>query len=269
MGLEDIMAQLDAAGISTQTLADIGSSAFYELLAQAGGDIGQLIELIQNYGSQDATATVSADTSEAQEGLDNIDEGVEEVDGENAQVGVEADTDQAQTDIDDTGDKLDDLNGDSATVKVKANTSDFYSAVSGVRQELRNLDGSSATVHIYKQTHEGTNASGGVFGKQIIPRNAAGALNGIVTRATLSNIGWVGEAGAEAIMHMRNAGGAVVPLSNKRYVRPFARAVASEMNGPQRVMNVSLSLNYKAGDDAQQMARDIVTNLENMMNMEA
>ena len=29
-------------------------------------------------------------------------------------------------------------------------------------------------------------------------------------------------------MHMRNAGGAVVPLTNKRYVRPFARAVAYE-----------------------------------------
>lgn len=116
-----------------------------------------------------------------------------------------------------------------------------------------------------KSTEE--RASGGILTS--IPRHAAGALNGIVTRATLSNIGWVGEAGAEAVMHMHNAGGAVVPLSNKRYVRPFARAVASEMNGPQRVMNVSLSLNYKAGDDAQQMARDIVTNLENMMNMEA
>ena len=75
-------------------------------------------------------------------------------------------------------------------------------------------------------------AAGGVFTKfaagGMIPSHAHGALNGIVRSATLTNIGWVGEAGAEAVMHMRNAGGAVVPLTNKRYVRPFARAVAYE-----------------------------------------
>lgn len=75
-------------------------------------------------------------------------------------------------------------------------------------------------------------AAGGVFTKfaagGMIPSHAQGALNGIVRSATLTNIGWVGEAGAEAVMHMSNAGGAVVPLTNRRYVRPFARAVAYE-----------------------------------------
>ena len=96
------------------------------------------------------------------------------------------------------------------------------------------------------------NASGGIVSSGI-PRNAAGALNGIVTRAMLTNIGWVGEAGAEAVMHMRNAGGAVVPLSNRRYVRPFAKAVAAEMRGPderrstQTTMNVYLDGKFVAG----------------------
>ena len=64
-----------------------------------------------------------------------------------------------------------------------------------------------------------------------IPTHAnGGALSGIVTRATLTNQGWVGEDGAEALLRMGHQT-AVVPLTNTRYVRPFAQAVASEMNG--------------------------------------
>lgn len=49
-----------------------------------------------------------------------------------------------------------------------------------------------------------------------IPRYATG---GIVHRPTLTNIGWVGENGAEA----------VVPLTNRRYMRPVGRTIADEM----------------------------------------
>ena len=102
----------------------------------------------------------------------------------------------------------------------------------------------------------------------MIPSHAQGALNGIVRSATLTNIGWVGEAGAEAVMHMRNAGGAVVPLTNKRYVRPFARAVASEMGGRSVVNNVNVVLDYKAGDSAIDMARAVERELRGMSLME-
>ena len=108
-----------------------------------------------------------------------------------------------------------------------------------------------------------------------VPRNAAGGLNGIVARPTLTNIGWVGEAGAEAIIHMRNAGGAVIPLSNRQYVRPFAQAVASEMGGYDpsaivnelralrgevagaRNLNLSVTVNGGAGEDAAELGRRI------------
>lgn len=49
-----------------------------------------------------------------------------------------------------------------------------------------------------------------------IPKYATG---GIVHRPTLTSIGWVGENGAEA----------VVPLTNRRYMRPVGRAIADEM----------------------------------------
>ena len=67
-------------------------------------------------------------------------------------------------------------------------------------------------------------ASGG-----IIPSHAdGGAINGIVTRRTLTNRGWVGEDGAEAVFSS-HADGAIVPLTNSHYVTPFARAVAQQM----------------------------------------
>lgn len=63
-------------------------------------------------------------------------------------------------------------------------------------------------------------------------------MNGIITRATLTNWGWVGEAGDEAVFHMRNAGGAIIPLSNRQHVRPFARAVAAEMGTTRSVQEI-------------------------------
>lgn len=60
-------------------------------------------------------------------------------------------------------------------------------------------------------------ASGGYFRNadilNSIPKHANG---GILDGATLTSVGWVGEAGAEAI----------IPLTNKKYMEPFAKAVA-------------------------------------------
>lgn len=68
----------------------------------------------------------------------------------------------------------------------------------------------------------GGNAAGGIV------KNAAGGIKipahadgGILNRPTLTSVGWVGEDGAEAI----------IPLTNRKYVAPFARAVASEIGG--------------------------------------
>ena len=116
--------------------------------------------------------------------------------------------------------------------------------LSSISSYLDTLDGKSATTYVYVKRvssssgEDGHTATGAIFNsKGKIPLNAAGALNGIVTSAMMTNIGWVGEAGAEAVFHMRNAGGAVVPLSNRRYVRPFARAVATEMGGNTSVVH--------------------------------
>ena len=163
------------------------------------------------------------------------------------------------------------------SVIVSADTTDFWDSINGI---LRSTFSTAVSVvaGFGGQKSGGISGSGvsafargGVFDKVLasIPMNASGAINGIVTKPTLTSIGWVGEAGAEAVFHMRNAGGAVVPLTNGRYVRPFARAVASEMPGSQKSIALTVNLDYQAGDSAQQMARDIARELETLVNMEA
>lgn len=101
-----------------------------------------------------------------------------------------------------------------------------------------------------KAKTEGGNASGGISRTLLrhVPRNASGGISGIVTSATMTNKGLVGEAGAEAVMRVGRRQ-AIVPLSNRRYVRPFAAAVAAEI-GQQpstTVMNVYLDGSMVAG----------------------
>ncbi len=130
-------------------------------------------------------------------------------------------------------------------------TGGALSTLSSIATAIRNLHDKTVTITTVKKS-EGGSATGGISRVPLIPRNAAGGINGIATRALLTNQGWVGEDGAEALLSMghRNA---IVPLSNRRYVRPFARAVASEMGGVQQVaqpsttMNIYLDGRYLAG----------------------
>ena len=142
------------------------------------------------------------------------------------------------------------------SVNVSANTGSFWSSISGILNTAI-----SKTVSIFGSFSGPGKKAGGV-----IPQHMAGA---IFTGPTLTDIGLVGEAGAEAYLPGARGSGAIVPLTNRRYVRPFAQAVASEMGGQRTVLNVNVNLDYRAGDDAAQMARDVASRLESLLDMEA
>lgn len=148
---------------------------------------------------------------------------------------------------------------DDATWRIQAiqNTLNAITAVSHVVRITAVKEGEFATGGIAPGGIR-ANARGGIFDTVLarIPLHADGGINGIVTRPTLTNIGLVGEAGDEALLHMKHAGGAVIPLSNRRHVRPFAQAVASEMAGVQQAggINVSVTVNAKTDADADAIA---------------
>jgi len=124
--------------------------------------------------------------------------------------------------------KLRQLNGTSA--KPTANLTDYASSkISSISRNLTNLNGKSATVTIYERTVKskgGKQATGGMNSRPVIPEHATGY---IATGPTLTNQGWIGEDGVEAVANWAT-GGAVVPLTNKRYMLPIADAIADGMS---------------------------------------
>ncbi|MBR4476076.1 MAG: hypothetical protein IKO87_00865, partial [Kiritimatiellae bacterium] len=224
--------------------------------------------------AQEVVETTKKAAEDAAASVGKLSDGVENIpDGE---VKIKGNLEETLKKIGTIGDTIKKLPNGSATVSL---VDDATWRIKAIRDILHTLTSTWHTVDISVREHasggivsDGVrfNAKGGTYDKLIsaIPMNAAGALNGIVARPTLTNIGWVGEDGAEAILHMGHAGGAVIPLTNQRYVRPFAQAVAANM-GQRPSVTVNMNLNYDASDDAQQMLRDIERGLENYLNLEA
>lgn len=98
------------------------------------------------------------------------------------------------------------------------------------------------------------NAAGGIK----IPKHADG---GILSKPTLTSVGWVGEAGAEAI----------IPLDNPNYSRKFARAIAQQMTSNQtNSKTVQIILNGAVlNDDAamQEAALDLLEQIQRRAGM--
>lgn len=78
----------------------------------------------------------------------------------------------------------------------------------------------------------------------------------IATRPLLTNVGYIGEAGAEAVYSSGGNTG-IFPLTNRRFTGPFASEIASQVMDGMKSQGVVVNLNYRAGDDANQMARDL------------
>ena len=157
-------------------------------------------------------------------------------------------------------------NHSSGTIGVGASTSSFWNSVN-------NIDGRTVgTVYINVKKREAS-AVGGFshtpwdLASATVPRMATGA---IVTRPLLTNNGWVGEDGAEAVLNWAT-GGAVIPLTNRKYMEPIAKAIAMNMEGgnaKSETRNVTVYLQYDAGTDAKKMAGDIARMLDRKLAME-
>lgn len=123
----------------------------------------------------------------------------------------------------------------------------------------------SRTVDVVTRFFNVQSATGSFANSSYIPRHADGY---IATGPTLTNNGWVGEAGAEAVLNW-GTGGAVVPLTNTKYMKPIANAIAHEMGGDRKNVTVNIALGYTHNETADQLVRDIAAGLENVLNTEA
>lgn len=122
----------------------------------------------------------------------------------------------------------------------------LVSAISNVRDRYVNVIANAF----------GFSATGSVASTPYIPRHAAGY---IATGPTLTNNGWVGEDGAEAVLNW-GTGGAVVPLTNERFMLPIAEAIAHEMSDCMPVSegdSVSYNITVYASGDGDEIARAV------------
>jgi len=298
-GWEEVKAQIDEAEEATddavevdtevtgqedvENLADDISEA--QSVAAEGVDINitaeenesvenflSLIDELKSIGNIGVSTSISVDTS----GIDGANASWETFksavgQGINGTVKIDSkDVDTAQGKVDALAKAIKELPDGQVSVTVSGGA---LGILREIRDSLNSLDGKTANTYVV--THKSTtggSASGAIVPAHasgaLIPRNAAGGINGIATHAMMTNIGWVGEAGAEAIFHMRNAGGAVVPLSNRRYVRPFARAVASEIpGGNSRTVNLTVNLDYSADSNAADLANGVASKLQSILRM--
>lgn len=180
-----------------------------------------------------------------------------------ATVKADANTQQADKKVKDSVSKA---NSSTGTIGVNANTKSFWDATN-------KIDGSTVGTAYINVKKRGGSYMGGFshtpwdLASATAPRMATGA---IVTRPLLTNNGWVGEDGAEAVLNWAT-GGAVIPLTNRKYMEPIARAIAMNMEGSGKAETnntVTVYLQYDAGADAKQMAGDIARILDRKLAME-
>lgn len=70
-----------------------------------------------------------------------------------------------------------------------------------------------------------------------------------------------GEDGREWVQKHADGTTSIVPIENKKYLAPYANAIASMIGGGSTVNNINVTLAYDASADSKQMARDITREL--------
>ena len=135
------------------------------------------------------------------------------------------------------------LTGKKVDVGVNDSRGTVSNIINGIQQSINGLTGKTVTVSVQK---------GGINGINVKSKAAGGgwymetyAAGGIADRAT---VGIFGEAGSEAL----------IPLSNRNKVRPFAQAVAMEMNGGGTTNNYYIDGNLVAADAQLASALEVV-----------
>lgn len=276
--MEKVIATLEKAGVSTKTwhaaldqapeaaerMGSLSAAAFDSLYQVAGQDLTATMELIAGLdemqvgektfflGDDGTIMDEQGRIYDLQKDLKSIpDEVITKLTGE--------DTDLRNKLIEDKR-KLDELDATVATPTVNIN--DYATArIDYINQRLNEL-GNKRTNTVITAT---TQATGGMNSRPVIPRHATGY---IATGPTLTNQGWIGEDGVEAVANWAT-GGAVVPLTNKRYMLPIADAIASGMEARgigSGGTTIQVNLNYTAGDDANTMARDLARSIGRIMD---
>lgn len=220
-------AALEQAPGAAQNMGNLTAAAFDSMYNMAGQDINATMTLIAGLDSvqvEDKTfyigdnGSITDSTGKVYDLKKDIDQLPKQVSSK-----VKVDNSDAKKKTNEVNSSLDKTDKKTANPTIKAK--DYASAAAmTVNRKLNALDGKTVTTYINVVRSDGQ-ATGGMNSRPVIPEHATGY---IATGPTLTNQGWIGEDGIEVVANWAT-GGAVVPLTNKRYMLPIADAIADGM----------------------------------------
>ena len=243
--IEQIVATLEAGGVHMDTwnsaleqapgaaenMGNLTAAAFNSMYNIAGQDINATMTLIAGLDSvqvEDKTFYIG-DNGSITDSEGKVYDLQKDIDQLPKQVSskLKVDNSDAKKKTKEVDSSLDKTDKKRPNPKITANDG-ASTTISNVNKKLNLLNGKTATTYIRTVTKNvpKSQATGGMNSRPVIPEHATGY---IATGPTLTNQGWIGEDGIEAVANWAT-GGAVVPLTNKRYMLPIADAIADGMS---------------------------------------
>ena len=229
------------AGMSTDTLRELGSDNLAALAEACNGDIDSMISAIQLFNG----TSIDPETGEVVVEFGTLTDAQDAVYTWNGTELVDQDGNVVVDDVELT-DALGNVyqwNGSSLkslSTKVTVDTSQAERETLDFIRRMQNK-----TITLRTQT-TGSTRTNTVMTPQVmatgghIPRHADGF---IATSATMTNYGWIGEAGAEAY-----TGNSVIPLTNTKYSQPFVDLIADGVSKRLGSTSPATSYNFTFDD---------------------
>ena len=244
--------QLEEAGVSSETLSSVSAAAFQSLYESCGGNVEKTASALTHMqtvmgsvNGQQVTFYVGDNGTiiDEQGNIYDLNADIGSIPDE-VLVAYYGDNTDALDKARESKKAVDDVDGDTATVTINA-TDNATNVIGGIQDRINRL---LRNVNI--PIGVGSSATGSIGSAPVIPRHAKGY---IATGPTLTNQGWIGEDGVEAVTNWAT-GGAVVPLTNTKYMLPIADAIAEGM--AQRGAGTGVTYNMyidgaRINDDAQ------------------
>lgn len=244
--------QLEEAGVSSETLSSVSAAAFQSLYESCGGNVEKTASALTHMqtvmgsvNGQQVTFYVGDNGTiiDEQGNIYDLQNDIGSIPDE-VLVAYYGDNTDALDKARESKKAVEDVDGDTATVTINA-TDNATSVIGGIQDRINRL---LRNVNI--PIGAGSSATGSIGSAPVIPRHAKGY---IATGPTLTNQGWIGEDGVEAVTNWAT-GGAVVPLTNTKYMLPIADAIAEGM--AQRGAGTGVTYNMyidgaRINDDAQ------------------
>ena len=219
--------QLEEAGVSSETLSSVSAAAFQSLYESCGGNVEKTASALTHMqtvmgsvNGQQVTFYVGDNGTiiDEQGNIYDLNADIGSIPDE-VLVAYYGDNTDALNKARESKKAVEDVDGDTATVTISA-TDNATSVIGGIQDRINRL---LRNVNI--PIGAGSSATGSIGSAPVIPRHAKGY---IATGPTLTNQGWIGEDGVEAVTNWAT-GGAVVPLTNTKYMLPIADAIAEGM----------------------------------------